>query len=146
MIFLTCADTEPDLEAGQPADADADAEAMLEHEAADVQGEAADTGLEGEESVLDAAAEQSGPTAAEVVKAESEGEAAADQLLEHAAPVLQKVGQDSTAAAVSGWRDAVQQELLTDGEASMKRMLSDGAAEAPSKRIKGESEGPFVAD
>ena len=144
LIFSTCADAEPDLGAGPPADADT--EPRLEHEAAEVKGEATDTGLEGEEAVLDAAAEQSSPSAADVVKAEGEGEAAADQLPEHAAPALQEAEQGFAAATVSGLRDAVQREVLVDREAIVKRALSDGAAEAPAKRVKNESEGPLVAD
>ena len=139
------ADAGLDLEAGQPdqpVDRPADSPA-------EVKAEVEDTGLEGEEAVIDAHASQPEPTAKELVKAEAEGESAADQLAEHKdlTPLEPKLKsqQEHAVEAVAGLRDAVQREVLAEGEAGVKRALSESAAEGPAKRVKSEHEGPEEA-
>ena len=142
-LSAACAEAGPDLEAGQPD------EAAVELVPAEVKAEVEDTGLEGEESVIDAHPSQPEPTSAELVKAEAEGEAAAHQLAEHNDLMPHepepKPEQEHAVEAVAGLRDAVQREVLAEGEAGVKRALIESAAEGPAKRVKSEHEGPEEA-
>ena len=107
---------------------------------AEVKAELGDAGLEGEESVIDATADQPPAEAVDLGQAEADAQAAVEDLPEgpSAQPEVQENGQQHAAEIVSGLREAVQREVLAEGESSVKRALAECQTDEPAKRIKTE--------